>query len=106
MVLWSSGKTLDVIRRADFTFVATCWNCKTDFTTNSKLHAHFEDCKPLGAAELPTEANANFANTDLPTFTSDRKSYQEPGYVFRAWRYATAAVGLLTRENVIMCTFW
>lgn len=48
------------------------------------------------------EATANFANSDLPTYTSDRKARQEPGYAFRTWRYATAAVGVNDRTNVIM----
>ncbi|KAJ5232494.1 hypothetical protein N7468_005450 [Penicillium chermesinum] len=83
-------------------FSVTCRHCQQGYTSNAALHVHLSTCKPQAAADLPFEATAYMA-TNLPVIKSDKTTYQEPGYAYRSWRYATAAIGLNTRDNVVMC---
>ncbi|KAJ5689576.1 hypothetical protein N7462_003968 [Penicillium macrosclerotiorum] len=81
----------------------TCAHCRAGFASNNTLHKHLQACKPRAAADLPLEATAYLATSAIPVIKSTRQAQHEPGYAFRSWRYATAAVGLNSRNDVTMC---
>lgn len=62
---------------------AQCRNCKADFTSNNKLHAHIRVCQHRKRA-------TNAATRDSPPIIkSDATTVKSKGLAFRSWHFAT-----------------
>lgn len=80
--------------------IVSCLRCDTTFPSNNRLHAHFETCRPRAAA--PIDPVVNFAAPSVPIIGYSAQHTHDSGYAFRSWRYATATVGLMAPDQVVI----